>query len=150
MVRISNTITKKEKVSNIEIIKQLIRDGRKSYVDIAEELDVTETAIRKRVRRMEKEGIIINYSIEIDPRKLGYGIKALIGIDTTPQKYTAVTQKLKSTKEVLKLYSSTGDHMIMMECWFRDDEKLHEFVEQLETINGIVDICPTIITDTIK
>ena len=41
------------------VIKELLKNGRKSFVDIANELNVTETAVRKRVKKMEEEGIII-------------------------------------------------------------------------------------------
>jgi Lrp/AsnC family transcriptional regulator for asnA, asnC and gidA len=132
------------------VIKELLRNGRKSFVDIANVLNVTETAIRKRVKKMEEGGIIIKYSVEINPRELGFGVKALIGLDTTPQRYLAVIQRLKKNDEILRLYSSSGDHMIMMECWFENDERLNDFQEQLEKIDGVIDICPTIITDLIK
>ncbi|MCK5409648.1 MAG: Lrp/AsnC ligand binding domain-containing protein, partial [Candidatus Heimdallarchaeota archaeon] len=79
-----------------------------------------------------------------------FGVKALIGLDATPQRYVAVIQNLKKNDTILRLYSSTGDHKIMMECWFEDFEKLNDFQEQLEKINGVMDICPTIITDLIK
>jgi Lrp/AsnC family transcriptional regulator for asnA, asnC and gidA len=150
VVRISELSNKRNKTTDLAIIYQLMENSRKSFVDIAKELEVTETAIRKRVRRMEKEGIIRNYSIEIDPKNLGFGIKVLIGIDTIPQKYISIIQSLKIKDKVLKLYSSSGDHMIMMECWFKTNEKLHTFIEELSNIEGIVDICPTIITDYIK
>lgn len=127
-----------------------MKNGRKSFVEIADKLEVTETAVRKRVKKMEDEGIITRYSIDVNPRKLGFGVKALIGMDTTPQRYLAVIQILKKNKEILTLYSSSGDHMVMMECWFEDDEKLHEFLENLNKIEGIIDICPTVITDLIK
>ncbi len=132
------------------VITELLKNGRKSFVDIANKLNVSETAVRKRVKKMEEEGIITGYSVEINPRELGFGVKALIGLDTTPQRYVAVIQNLKKNDTILSLYSSSGDHMIMMECWFENDVKLNEFLEHLEQINGVIDICPTIITDLIK
>jgi len=125
-------------------------DGRRTFVEIAKDLEVTETAIRKRVKRMEKEGIIEGYTVKINPRKLGYGIKTLIGIDTTPQRYISTIQKLKRDSDILRIYSSNGDHMIMLECWFEDDDKLASFMSKIETIDGITDICPAILTDIIK
>ncbi|MHA1219176.1 MAG: Lrp/AsnC family transcriptional regulator [Candidatus Heimdallarchaeaceae archaeon] len=150
MVRLSNHTNLKNKITDLDIIKILINDGRRTFVEIAKELEVTETAIRKRVKRMENEGIIEGYTVEINPRKLGYGIKALIGIDTTPQRYISTIQKLKRDSDILRIYSSNGDHMIMLECWFEDDDKLASFMSKIETIDGITDICPAILTDIIK
>ena len=150
MVRISEQVDTRNKISDLDIIMILMTNGRKSFVEIAKELNVTETAIRKRVKRMEKEGIIHGYSIEINPKKLGYGVKAVLGIDTTAQRYMSVIQEIKKLKEILKLYSSSGDHMIMMECWFENHEELDKFQKGLEKIKGIIDICPAIITEIIK
>ncbi|MCG3259081.1 MAG: Lrp/AsnC family transcriptional regulator [Candidatus Heimdallarchaeota archaeon] len=150
MVRLSNHTNLKNKITDVDIIKILINDGRRTFVEIAKELEVTETAIRKRVKRMENEGIIEGYTVEINPRKLGYGIKVLIGIDTTPQRYISTIQKLKRDSDILRIYSSNGDHMIMLECWFEDDDKLASFMSKIETIDGITDICPAILTDIIK
>lgn len=140
----------KNKTSNGAIIKILLENGRKSFVNIADELGVTETAIRKRVKKMEREGVISKYSVEVNPRKLGFGVKAIIGIDTTPQRYLEIIQVLKKNDKILRLYSSSGDHMIMMESWFEDDEKLYEFLKYLKNVGGIIDICPSIINDMIK
>ena len=150
MVRISEFPSKRSKTTDLAIIHKLMENSRKSFVDIAKELNVTETAIRKRIRRMEREGIIKSYSLEVDPKNLGFGIKALIGIDTTPQRYISIIHSLKSNEKIRRLYSSSGDHMMMMECWFETNEELHDFIEELHDIKGIIDICPTIITDFIK
>ncbi len=150
MVRLSNHLNLKNKIADVDIIKILIDDGRRTFVEIAKDLEVTETAIRKRVRRMENEGIIQGYTVEINPRKLGYGIKAIIGIDTTPQKYISTIQKLKRDADILRIYSSSGDHMIMLECWFENDDELASFMSKIETMDGITDLCPAIITDIIK
>jgi Lrp/AsnC family transcriptional regulator for asnA, asnC and gidA len=150
MVRNSEISNRRNKTTDLAIIYKLMENSRKSFVEIAKELNVTETAIRKRVRRMESEGVIRKYSIEIDPKNLGFGVKSLIGIDTTPQRYISIIQTLKRNEKILKLYSSSGDHMMMIECWFESNEELHNFINELENIEGVLDICPTIITDYIK
>jgi len=150
MVRLTNHTNLKNKITDADIIKILMGNGRRTFVEIAKDLEVTETAIRKRVKRMENEGIIQGYTVEINPRKLGYGIKAIIGIDTTPQRYISTIQKLKRDTDILRIYSSNGDHMIMLECWFKDDDELASFISKIESIEGITDICPAILTDIIK
>ncbi|MCE7742947.1 MAG: Lrp/AsnC family transcriptional regulator [Candidatus Heimdallarchaeota archaeon] len=150
MVRISDTKTKSSKITDHEIIRILLQNSRRSFVDIAKELNVTETAIRKRVRRMEKQGTIERYSIDVNPKNIGLGMRVLLGIDTTPQTYISTLQKLKNIDEILRVYSSSGDHMIMLECWMKDDADLDNFINELKNFEGIVDICPSIIKEIIK
>jgi Lrp/AsnC family transcriptional regulator for asnA, asnC and gidA len=121
-----------------------------SFLKIAKTLGVSEAAVRKKVKKLESEGVIKKYTIEVDPKKIGFEINALIGIDTKPEHYIPALGELKEIKEVVSLYSSSGDHMILIECWFKDSRELTEFIKKLNTIKGVTKICPAIILEKIK
>ena len=136
--------------SDFELIKLLMKNSRTPYVKLGELLGVSETAIRKRVRKLEEEGVIRRYTIEVDPKKLGFKVNALIGLDTVSERFIAVIEELKAMEEVLGLYSASGDHMILLECWFKDSDELARFVKRLESIHGVSRICPAIILEKLK
>ena len=117
---------------------------------MAKKFKVTETAVRKRVKQLEQIGIIKKYTIEFDPKKIGFDIDTLIGIDTLPEEYINIINKLKNTEEVQSLYSSNGDHMILARCWFKNHRELENFVKKIEKYKGITKICPAIIIEKIK
>lgn len=121
-----------------------------SFVDLGDKLGVSDTAVRKRIKKLEDEGVIRKYTVDVDPKKLGFDINSLIGVDTTPEEYIHVIEKLKKWREILSLYSSTGDHMILMECWFESSEGLNDFVEKLEGIKGVTRVCPAMLIGKIK
>ena len=136
--------------SDFELIKLLMENSRTPYVKLGELLGVSETAIRKRVKRLEEEGVIRRYTIEVDPKKLGFKVNALIGLDTVPERLIAVIEELKAMEDVLSLYSASGDHMLLLECWFKDSEELARFVKSLESIRGVTKVCPAIILEKLK
>ena len=136
--------------SDFELIKLLMKNSRTPYVKLGELLGVSETAIRKRVRKLEEEGVIKRYTIEVDPKKLGFKVNALIGLDTVSERFIAVIEELKAMEEVLGLYSASGDHMILLECWFKDSDELTRFVKRLESIRGVTRVCPAIILEKLK
>jgi len=138
------------RISDFEILRILRENSRTPFVKIAKFLGVSETAVRKRVKKLEREGVIRKYTIEVDPKKLGFEVNALIGIDTKPEYYISTIEKLKEMKEVISLYSSSGDHMILIECWFKNSKDLMKFVKNLERIEGVTKICPAIILEKIK
>ena len=138
------------RISNIKLLRILRENSRISYLEIARILGVSETAVRKRVKRLLEEGVIRRFTIEIDPKKVGYQVVAMIGLDTKPEALISVLEMLKELENVQSLYSSSGDHMIMMECWFKDYSELSKFVKSLEGIEGITRICPAIILEKIK
>ena len=133
-----------------KLIEELRKNSRITNVDLANKFKVSETAIRKAIKRLEKSGIILSYNIEVDYKKLGYNVHALIGIDTTPETYLDIINLLDSDKRVFNLYSSTGDHMLMFESWFKNTKELDNYIKELNKIKGIVKICPAILLEKIK
>ena len=142
MVRISEKDTM--------IIERLMRDGRIPYTQLARELGVTEAAVRKRVRKLEEMGVIRGYKAVVDPKKIGYNVVALIGFDVEPEVYVSVIERVKKMDEVKRMFSTTGDHMIMVEGWFSSTDEMMSFVKRLESISGISRVCPAILVEEIK
>jgi Lrp/AsnC family transcriptional regulator for asnA, asnC and gidA len=138
------------RISNLELVKKLKENARISYVELAKYFGVSETAIRKRIRKLENEGVIIRYTVDVDPKKIGFAASALIGIDIKPEKYIKTIEMLKKMKEVVSLCSSSGDHMILLEYWFKDLKELSQFIKNLEKMDGITRVCPSIINEKIK
>ncbi len=138
------------RISDIDLVRVLMENARLSYVKIADIFGVSEAAIRKRVKKLEETGVIKKYTVEVDPRKLGYEVKALIGIDTTPERFIHLVNELKTMDNVISLYTASGDHMIIIECWFKNPEELSVFIKLLEEREGVTRVCPAIILEKIK
>ena len=138
------------RISNLEIVRQLKENARMSFVDLARHFGVSETAVRKRVKGLEEKGVIRKYTIDVDPKKIGFDVDAVIGIDARPEKYIQILEKLRGMKEVMRLCSSTGDHMLMIECWFENSGGLVKFVKALEKIDGVTKVCPALINENMK
>lgn len=138
------------RISNLELIKFLEKNSRATFAELARVFNVSETAIRKRLMKLEKDGVIRRYTVEVDPKKIGFEVDALIGIDTTPEQFIPIIEKLKETPEVRSLYTSTGDHMILIRSWFKNSDELRKFLKKIKEIPGITKICPAIILEKIK
>ncbi|MCC5994393.1 MAG: Lrp/AsnC ligand binding domain-containing protein [Candidatus Aenigmarchaeota archaeon] len=137
------------RISDIDLIRELEKDCRKPFTEIAKKFKVSEAAIRKKVKKLLKLGII-RFSLDIDYKKLGYNYVAIIGIDVLPEHFVKIIEMLKEDKEVKELYTSTGDHMILAKVVFRTNEELNEFVKRLEKNKMITKVCPAIILERLK
>ncbi|MBP2172998.1 winged helix-turn-helix transcriptional regulator [Methanococcus voltae] len=136
---------------DMDILNMLMDDGRMAFTEIAKKLKTSESSVRKRVKKMEEEGVIKGYTTNINTSKLGYGVVALTGFDTNPEDFLSVAQSLCEFEEIKKVYTSTGDHMIMTEIWAKDGKELSEILfNKLGTIKGIKKICPAIILEQLK
>lgn len=136
---------------DLQIIELLERDARTPYLEIAKRMRMSESAVRKRIRKLEEQGIIERYTTIVNPLRMGYGAVALVGIDTTPEKYLEVIQNVAQMKEVKRMMTTTGDHMIMAEVWARDNRELTEILTQkIGKLEGVTKVCPAIILERVK
>jgi len=133
-----------------KILEILEKNARTSYANIAKVLNVSEAAIRKRVKKLEKKEIILGYKASVNYKKLGFSNKIVMGVDTKPKDYFKVIGELKKLEYIKNLTTSSGDHMIMFETWVKDMNQLNEYLEKINSINGVTESCPSIIHETIQ
>jgi Lrp/AsnC family transcriptional regulator for asnA, asnC and gidA len=82
---------------------------------------------------------------------MGYNVVAQTGFDTNPEDFLSVAQELCKFEEVKKVFTSTGDHMIMTEIWAKDGKELSEIIfNKIGKIKGIKKVCPAIILEQLK
>jgi len=136
---------------DMKIISILEENARTPYTIIGEKLGLSEATIRKRVEKLEKEGVILRYTLDVNPKKLGYHSITLLGLDAEPHMLLEVAETLAAMEEVKKVFTSTGGHMIMAEVWARDGKELSRLLSQkIGQIPGVKKLCPAIVLERIK
>jgi len=132
----------------MRIIEMLRRNARIPKSRIAEELGITETAVRKRIRGLEEKGIILGYRAVIDYRKLNM-VYSFTGIDVEPGSLLDVMRELKKVEQVDALYLTSGDHNLIAEIICKDMAELEELHNRISQLKGVKRICPAIVTEII-
>ncbi len=134
---------------DLKIIEILTKNARIAKVKIAEELGITETAVRKRITRLEREGIILGYRAVINYKVSGLSA-SLTGLDVEPEKLWEVVNELRRFDEVKAMWLTTGDHTLMLEIVARSVDELSKVHDRISKIDGVKRICPAIILDVLK
>jgi len=114
---------------DMKILRILNLSGRKSYRDIAKELDLSLATVSKRIKRLEVEKVILGYAPILDPEKLGFDITAIIGIKILHGKILETEKDLAKDPAVFSVYDSTGDWDAILQARFRTRTDLNEFVK---------------------
>lgn len=128
-----------------QILHTLLRNSRTPLTRIASKLGITETAVRKRIKKLEERGIIKSYTAIIDPFFMGYSGVALVGLDTAPGRLLPVFEYVSNLKNVRYASLTSGDHMLMFEAWCKTPEELNALIKKLEKKEGVLRICPAIL-----
>jgi len=121
---------------NRAIIEALQRDGRQPYGAIAEEVGLSEAAVRRRVQRLRESGIMQIVAVT-DPLQLGFTRQAMIGISVEGD-VRHVAEKLTSLDEVAYVVMCAGSFDILCEIVCEDDERLlHVLNDSVRAIPGV-------------
>src|SRR5260370_41567879 len=82
------------------ILHALQQDARLSYADLGRQVGLSPSATAERMRRMEEDGIIRAYTIEIDREALGLPILAYIRMTCDGQRYQPFLKFVHSLSEI--------------------------------------------------
>ena len=137
-------------LTNDLLLDKLTEDSRIQWTELAKELNISDTAIRKRVKKLRDEGVIKRFTIEIDQQKLGYELTSFIGFDTKAEEYRNILDEIKTWKEVRSIFQTSIDHDFLMECWFKNNDDLTAFLGKLENLNGVTRVCPATVIQRLK
>ena len=136
---------------DLKIIDMLRENSRIPFTEIATRLDVSESSIRKRIKALENKGVVTQYTVIIDPAKLGYNSVSMVGINVESTHLLDVAMRMTEYPEVKFVATSTGDHMIITEIWLNDSKELGRFIaENIEKQEGVKKVSPTIILENWK
>ncbi|HOJ00971.1 MAG TPA: Lrp/AsnC family transcriptional regulator [Anaerolineaceae bacterium] len=120
-----------------KIIQALHNDARLSASQIARNLDANERTIRKRIDRLVRLGAIRLTAI-IDPEAFGYLTAVDIFLDVDADKEDEVIKEFLNTPDVSYIAFGEGTKDLSIECRFKTNEDLREFIrKKIPTIEGV-------------
>ena len=135
---------------DIQILKILTEDGKKSNRKIAETLERSPVTINKRIDGLLKKGIIKKYNVDIDYEKLGYEIIALIEITISKGMMIEVEQGIAQHPNVFAVYDLTGQYDAIILARFKTRTKLSELVKKINSYEYVIRTNTHLILNTIK
>lgn len=135
---------------DLEIIKLLEENARMPLTRIAEKIGMSDVAIRKRLKRLEDDGIIKAYRLKLDHTKLGYRARAIIGFNVEAGRLLEVVRALSNNPNARFLAITSGDHMVIVDYWARDNTELEKFVNELKEKYNVKDIMPSLVLEIVK
>jgi Lrp/AsnC family transcriptional regulator, regulator for asnA, asnC and gidA len=109
-----------------EIVKQL-RDGRKSYDQIAKKLSITTNTVRARVKKLQKEGVF-DITGRVDPDHLDNHFLALIGVKLKKMNLLKKGEQFSKLKGVVSVCVVTGQFDLFLIVLLNNEFGLLDFL----------------------
>lgn len=90
------------------------------------------------------------YTIIVDPIKLGYGLTALILIQSEGQYLSEVEKELAQLDEVICIYDVTGDFDIAVVARFRGRAMLNNFIKGVLKMPHVIRTVTNVVLNVVK
>jgi Lrp/AsnC family transcriptional regulator, leucine-responsive regulatory protein len=127
-----------------KILAVLQEDGRISLADLATRVALSSSPCLRRIRRLERAGIIARYVAVLDQAKVGLPVSVFVSIKLESQRVEALERFKKAiTKwpEVLECYLMTGPRDYLLRIVVADLAAYEQFLKQkLTRVDGVSSI----------
>jgi Lrp/AsnC family transcriptional regulator, leucine-responsive regulatory protein len=136
------------------ILEQLQADGRLSNQELAERVSLSPSPCLRRVRALERAGVIRRYAALVEPQQVGLGLLAYVTVKLEKRGKMPVDQFARAVEgwpEVIACYSMTGDMDYLMRVQVEDLEHYSRFImDKLLKQPGVIDIRTNFVLERIK
>ena len=133
-----------------KIITVLGKDARTSLRKISELVDVSLGTVSKRVKKMEKKGIIEGYSVILNPDHIGWELNVVIGLRIQKGRLIEIQEKIAKDSRVYGVYDVTGDFDSMILARAKNRKDLDDLSKNVLSIDGVERSITHLVLNTVK
>ncbi len=120
-----------------QILEILGENGRASFASIGEAVGLSPHGTADRVRRLERDGVILGYTARVDPAGMGRSLDVLVDVrllpSTDPDEFERIVLRLPAVREV-DFLTGRFDFQLRLAC--RDADELDQTVRAIRREAG--------------
>ncbi len=126
--------------------KKTTFQARSPVAELARQVGMSAPSVTERLRRLEEQGVITGYRVELDPAALGYGLTAIVRIRPLPGQLRKVEALIVAIEAFIECDKVTGDDCFVARLVLRSIAELDGILERItayaETNTAIVKTSP--------
>lgn len=121
------------------IIDELTKDARISYLELSKKLNVSNSMVHQRIKKIKDAGIISGEGLKISPEKAGYKSCAYTGIVLTEARFCDhVANELEKIPEVAECHYVSGKYALFAKVHAIDNEDMRLVLyDKIHRIEGV-------------
>ncbi|MEE8256102.1 MAG: Lrp/AsnC family transcriptional regulator [Nitrosopumilaceae archaeon] len=124
---------------DLTILSELSEDAAISVPKLSKKIKVNSSVVYSRIKRLIKHKLIERFTIVVNDAELGFGVKALTGINMDSKKRDNVINELFKIDGVREIAEVTGRFDILVTMYARSLDEMHKIVsEKIGRIDGVL------------
>jgi DNA-binding Lrp family transcriptional regulator len=118
------------------LLEALQENASQRLEDLARLVNMAPSSVHDRLRRLERGGVIKNWSVKLDAVRLGLGVLAFVGV-TTSRACSELSEDLNRIPSIEECHFVAGERCLLLKVRTADTAELLELIEKLRKIPGI-------------
>jgi DNA-binding Lrp family transcriptional regulator len=133
-----------------EIVALLRQNARRSFQDIGRHVHLSAPAVKRRVDRLEQEGVIRGYTAVIDPHTFGWHAEAFVDLICDGRMPAdAIRRALEPEARVISAHTVAGEASALLHIMAEDTKDLEAALERILAIDGITRTVTQVVLSTL-
>jgi DNA-binding Lrp family transcriptional regulator len=133
-----------------QIVALLREDARRSFQSIGSRVSLSAPAVKRRVDRLEADGVLRGYSAQVDPARFGWTTHAFVALYCEGRMAAQeVEEAVGRHPEVEAAYTVAGEASAMLHVRARDTAHLEQALERIRDAPGVIRTHTQIVLSTL-
>ena len=136
------------------ILSHLAKDGRLSWTELAERVNLSASAVQRRVQALQAKGVIKHFTVAIDAKQLGNEVRAFVEVKVERSNIElakSFRESIRRLPQVQSCHKLSGTVDFILDVVAPNLETYGRFLEQeILSIPGVLDARSSIILEEVK
>jgi len=132
------------------IVALLRQDARRSYQDIGRHVHLSAPAVKRRVDRLEQDGVILGYTATVSPPVFGWHAEAFVDLFCDGKMPAeAIRRALVDEPRVVAAHTVAGEASALLHVMAQDTKDLEQVLERIRSTEGVTRTVTEVVLSTL-
>ncbi|MEO1035666.1 MAG: Lrp/AsnC family transcriptional regulator [Pseudomonadota bacterium] len=130
------------------LIRLLRRNARRPHVELARELGVSRATVQNRLRRLEKNGDIVGYTVRLRAELAPAPVRALISVTADARREADIVRRIETHPAIAAIHHTTGRWDLIAEVGTATLAEFHRLVGEIRALPGVTSTESNLLLDS--
>jgi DNA-binding Lrp family transcriptional regulator len=137
--------------ANDETIVALLRENaRRSFQDIGNHVHLSAPAVKRRVDRLERDGVLLGYTAIVDPEAFGWHAEAFVDLYCDGgMAADAIKRAVEGEPGVVSAHTVAGEASALLHVMAHDTKALELALERIRATPGVTRTVTEVVLSTL-
>jgi DNA-binding Lrp family transcriptional regulator len=133
-----------------KIVALLRQNARRSFKDVGDHVHLSAPAVKRRVDRLQRDGVIRGYTAVVDPPAFGWNAEAFVDLYCDGRMPAeAIKRAVESEPGVVSAHTVAGEASAMLHVMAEDTKDLESALERIRGTEGITRTVTEVVLSTL-